>query len=181
MGESIDSILAKNLVVARVIAGVTQQQLAKTSGISRATIAQLETGYSDPRLSTIAQLAEALDVPPLLLLIGQREARALATFVQQAAMQSDAVVNEQDLAKMRRLVGSGMLKDRVRAARVGAETFGAEDASTVQSVSTAILSAIYPGPGTIAGRALGRLLDRRQSHSTKTQTQAQPIASELPG
>lgn len=70
--------LARNLVAARSAAGLTQQMLAKRSGISRATIAQIEAGDSDPRQSTIAFLAAALGVSPIALILSPREAAALA-------------------------------------------------------------------------------------------------------
>ena len=161
--ESADAVLAKNLVVARVVKGITQQALAEAAGISRATIAQLETGYSDPRLSTIVELATALGVPPILLLIGKPEAVALAAFFQKPSL--PVSVSDSEITQMRRLVDTGMLKDRLRAALVGADVArasGEEGADTPVSttISAAIFSAIHPGPGTIAGTLLGRLLSQ---------------------
>lgn len=152
--ESADARLAKNLVAARVIAGLTQHELAGASGVSRATIAQLETGVSDPRLSTVVQLAHALHVSPLLLLIGEDEARALAAL----RTRNGAVdVPPVDLAKMLEYVETGMLKDRLRAARVGASVArrSAGNASPAVPIAAGILSAILPGPGTVIGAVIG--------------------------
>jgi transcriptional regulator with XRE-family HTH domain len=160
--ESADSVLAKNLVVARVVAGVTQQALADAAGVSRATVAQLETGYSDPRLSTIVELATALGIPPILLLLGKPEALALSAFFEKPS--SDLSVNAGDVARMRRLVETGMLKDRLRAALVGASAArDSGEEGSIAAVSAAIFSAIHPGPGTVAGMLLGRLLSAPQS------------------
>jgi transcriptional regulator with XRE-family HTH domain len=159
--ESIDAVLAKNLIVARAIAGITQQALAHLAGVSRATIAQLETGYSDPRLSTIVDLSHALGISPVLLLIGDVEAHALVALSNEAKNWS-RLVNAEAVDKMRLLLKSGMLKDRLRAAKVGAATALADGESSSVCVSTGIFSAIYPGPGTFIGRRLGLFLSLDQ-------------------
>lgn len=43
--------------------GLTQEQLAKKAGLSRAYLARLETGRHDPSATTLAKLATALRVP----------------------------------------------------------------------------------------------------------------------
>jgi transcriptional regulator with XRE-family HTH domain len=43
--------------------GLTQEQLAKRSGMSHGYLARLEIGMHDPSLSTLAKLAKALKVP----------------------------------------------------------------------------------------------------------------------
>ncbi len=96
--ESADAVLARNLVTARVVAGITQQELAEAAGISRATIAQIETGYSDPRLSTIVELARAMELPPIWLLIGLPEVRALAQILDQAETDR-SVIDPRDVAQ----------------------------------------------------------------------------------
>src|SRR4051812_7462343 len=115
--ESPDATLAKNLLVARAITGVTQHALAAAADVSRATIAQIETGYSDPRLSTIVELAHALGVPPPLLLIREQDVRAMADRLK-AAHATPFAVPDVEVERMRRLLATGLLKDRVRAARV---------------------------------------------------------------
>jgi DNA-binding XRE family transcriptional regulator len=67
--------LAQNVAQARHRAGMTQLQLAEAAELSRATVHLIEAGICDPRLSTIARLAEALQINALDLLsqAGQRE------------------------------------------------------------------------------------------------------------
>ena len=157
--ESVDSILAKNLVAARVIAGMTQHDLATAAGVSRATIAQLETGFSDPRLSTVVDIARALGIAPIVLLSGTQEVEALAA-IAQGTVDGRPTISPADLERMRDYTASGMLKDRVRAARVGATVArgGTADAPPGVPVTAGVFSATLPGRGTVVGAQLGRLL-----------------------
>jgi transcriptional regulator with XRE-family HTH domain len=158
--ESVDSILAKNLVAARVIAGLTQHDLAEAAGVSRATVAQLETGSSDPRLSTVVDLARALGVAPIVLLAGIPEVQALATLGQGSLGERRVSVSPGDLVRLREYVASGMLKDRVRAARLGAAVARAgSETSMGIAVTAGLFSATLPGAGTVVGAELGRLLE----------------------
>ena len=59
----------QGLKQARLSAGLTQEQLAKKSGISRVTIAMLECGKQTvTKSSTIIKLADALKVEPQVIL-----------------------------------------------------------------------------------------------------------------
>lgn len=57
-----------SLRMLREAAGLTQQDLAKLTGLTTATISYAETGRVDPSLDTIKRLAEALGVQPGALL-----------------------------------------------------------------------------------------------------------------
>ena len=50
------------LVALRARHGLSQRGLAKKSKVTYVTIARIETGVYDPRLSTLRQLAKALKV-----------------------------------------------------------------------------------------------------------------------
>lgn len=156
--ESLDAVLARNLVVARTIAGITQRELAELSGVSRATIAQLETGVSDPRLSTIVDLARALGIAPLALLSGSDEARALGALVNELAAHP-LRLSDAEAARVAQYLASGLLKDRLRAARLGAAAArqGGYDSPAVP-ITAAIFTPLDPESGTAVGAALGRLL-----------------------
>lgn len=66
--------LASRLRKIRALRGLSQEELAERSGVSRNSISNLERNENnrgtevDPRLSTIYDLAHALDVPPMALL-----------------------------------------------------------------------------------------------------------------
>ena len=156
--ESAPAVLGRNLVAARLIAGVTQHDLAAASGVSRATIAQLETGVSDPRLSTVVELAAALGVSPLVLLAGSVEVRALAALPSDLAARPVGVP-QHEVARMDVLVRSGLIKDRNRAARAGAAVArSAGGPSPAAALTAGLFSATLPGAGTAVGTALGRLI-----------------------
>ncbi len=49
---------------------MTQEELAKLSGATEATISRLETGQHEARISTVRRLAEALGITPQELIAG---------------------------------------------------------------------------------------------------------------
>ena len=54
--------MMKRLVTIRKRKGLSQRGLAKLAKVGHITIARLETGVYDPRLSTLRRLAKALQV-----------------------------------------------------------------------------------------------------------------------
>ena len=54
--------LADNIKRLRTDAGLTQSELAKKVGVTRATVTQWETGWSQPRMGAVERLAEAFGV-----------------------------------------------------------------------------------------------------------------------
>jgi len=60
--KALKKLLAMRLKRLREERGLTQEQLAKRSGMSHGYLARLEIGMHDPSLSTLAKLARALRV-----------------------------------------------------------------------------------------------------------------------
>ncbi|HEX4355789.1 MAG TPA: XRE family transcriptional regulator [Polyangiales bacterium] len=54
--------LAANIRTLRETRGLTQQQMAKLTGVPRATLANLESGGSNPTLSVLVRVAAALQI-----------------------------------------------------------------------------------------------------------------------
>ncbi len=141
------TVFAQNLLVARTVLDLTQHALSAASGVSRATIAQLEAGKGDPKLSTVQQLAEALGVSPVVLLLGRRELAALGSLLGGAAEERGV---DPTVSVMRHLVTAGGVRSRLEAARLGigvAAAAGVNDGT----VGAAVGSFHHPGPGTLAG------------------------------
>ncbi|MGO9763376.1 MAG: helix-turn-helix domain-containing protein [Solirubrobacteraceae bacterium] len=62
--------LAHNIRVARRARGFTQGALAEGSGLTALAISRLERGLTEPRISSLLAIAEALGAPLLDLLAG---------------------------------------------------------------------------------------------------------------
>jgi len=54
------ALLAENLIKAREIAGMTQKQLAESTGIYQSDISKIERGLANPSLSTLKRLADGM-------------------------------------------------------------------------------------------------------------------------
>jgi len=63
MGTDIYTVIAGQLRLKRLQAGLTIEDLAHHAGISTSFLAYLETNKKKPSLATIAKLAAALDIP----------------------------------------------------------------------------------------------------------------------
>jgi transcriptional regulator with XRE-family HTH domain len=55
---------AANLRRARLVAGMSQEDLANACGLQRTYVSTLERGVKDPRISTVGRLADALGIGP---------------------------------------------------------------------------------------------------------------------
>lgn len=149
--------LAKNLVLARTVNNLTQSDIAKKANVSRATIAQIESGESDPQLSTIIAISTSLEISPVLLLMGKNDIEAIENLVENYQKKS---IPEEDIEKMRQLLSSGIKKFRIKAAKMGAEISVKLDVPSKGAIigttaGGAIGSSLIPGLGTIIGASLG--------------------------
>jgi hypothetical protein len=93
-------------------------------------------------------------LPAILLLIGMPEVRALAAVLDRTDGDRHSF-DPRDLARMANFIDSGMLKDRGRAALIGATAAESFSETELARVSAAIFSAFLPGSGTEIGALLG--------------------------
>jgi transcriptional regulator with XRE-family HTH domain len=153
--------LAKNILLGRTAAGVTQDWLAEASGVSRATIAQLESAATDCRLTTLTDIARALGVSPILMLLQHTEISSLATWIAPTAL--DKLVRSLapgELEQMNALRASGLQKSLMRVAQIAVEAVrhvGFD--SRAAAIGASIGSGILPGLGTAVGTLVGVLLE----------------------
>lgn len=153
--EDMRDTLARNLNAARGALGMSQDQLGAAAGVSRATINQLEGAEGDPRLSTLVALAVALGVSPVFLLLGRDELDAIAMApgsTDAKAVQSHLTPDE--LETMRRLLRSGVAKNRTKAVAMGATAATAAGFGAGALAAAAIGTALLPGIGTAIGAAI---------------------------
>ena len=150
------SVLGANLALAREAAGLTQHALADKAGTSRATIAQIEAGEGDPRLSTITTRADALQIPPFVLILGREDAMRLENLLDKRAAVYDVAPTGSALELLVKLVNSRLPKDNRKAARLASEHAAASGLpSTGSTVGAAIGTALLPGMGTAICAFLG--------------------------
>jgi len=60
--EDIQAAFVREIVAARHSRGLSQKKLQFASGVQQAVITRLETGFSNPKLSTIIKILHALDM-----------------------------------------------------------------------------------------------------------------------
>ncbi len=81
--------LARALFGARTAAGLSQDQLAEKSQITRATIIKMEAGEGNPQLGTLVALAETLEVPLAFFFLEKRHVESLSDTVNLARCRSE--------------------------------------------------------------------------------------------
>jgi XRE family transcriptional regulator, regulator of sulfur utilization len=70
--DQVASHLARNLIALRQVRALTQDTLAKSAGVPRSTIANLESGHGNPSLTVLLKVANSLAVPVDELLASPR-------------------------------------------------------------------------------------------------------------
>lgn len=160
--------LGSNILVARKAKELTQQKLAERAGVSRATVAQIESGGVNPRLSTLVDLAFALDVSPMMLVMDKDDLEAIAELSTADVEKLERELSEAESDQMNWLVQSGVRKNLVKAALIGSSSIGG--AAAMSASAAAIGSAFLPGLGTAIGGALGAFIAKRLDKDVPSDT-----------
>ncbi|MBS9535585.1 helix-turn-helix transcriptional regulator [Mycobacterium sp. M1] len=61
-------VIGKRVELYRELAGMSQRELAEESGVGRSSLRQIEQGVHNPRLLTLARIAQAADTTVAQLL-----------------------------------------------------------------------------------------------------------------
>lgn len=157
--EEVQDTLARNLWAARGALRMSQDQLATAAGVSRATVNQLEGGSTakgDPRLSTLVQLAAALGISPVFLILGRDELDAITEAPKSKEVKNvTSHLTVEELEMMRRLLRSGVAKNRTKAVEMGATAAATAGMPAGAIAAAAIGTALLPGIGTAIGAVIG--------------------------
>jgi len=104
--------LGESLALARKARGQTQAELANESGLSRATIAKIEAGDADPKLTTISEIAKALNVSPAWLLMSEEDLEIIAEIAESGDLSNILEMLPDELMTwVNSMVGSGRKKN----------------------------------------------------------------------
>lgn len=159
--EDVQDTLARNLSAARNALSMSQDQLAVAAGVSRATVNQLEGGSTakgDPRLSTVVNIAAALGISPVFLLLGRGELDAINEAPKSKEVKDiSSHLSAENLEMMRRLLGSGVAKNRTKAVEMGTTAAATAGMSAGAIAAAAIGTALLPGVGTAIGAVIGSI------------------------
>ncbi len=150
--DEVRGVVAKNLAAARLASGMTQDELAQSASVSRATVVQLENGQGDPKVSTLADLAAALGTSPVMLLMGRGDMSAIVEVLHHPEQVTNVELFVDEASAV---AAQGSPRPAKRAAEVGKTVVAAGGLVAAASMGSAIGTMIAPGIGTAVGAALG--------------------------
>jgi len=153
--EERKTALANNLKIARRVMGISQQKMLEVGGHNRVTIGQIENGDGDPRLSTIIDLATALGISPLLLLITKNELFSLADTYKNFNQEMDSIPKETAVAF--EFANTKTKKGLEDVIQLAVDNF--KPKGNGEMIGTAIGTDHQPGEGSQIGKALGKALE----------------------
>ncbi len=157
--ESLKSLLANNIIMARKAIMLTQEELAERAGISRTTLAKIEVGDIDPLLSTIDRIADALKISPSFILMSKDDLRAILNLLENSEeiKRVKKLIKEDDLKKILFLLQSDLRKNQSKAAKGISNLLMSSGLGVTGAVTMgAIGAAAIPMTGMIISALLGK-------------------------